>query len=84
MKLIALYRQDGRIIALSRVPQRTGGDAGIPMLRSGVAPGDGERVAIVDLEPSWEHQPLTAIHERFTIVDDGERTRLRERGERAI
>ena len=45
MKLIALYRQDGRIIALSRVPQRTGGDAGIPMLRSGVAPGDGERVA---------------------------------------
>lgn len=83
MKLTVLYRPDGRIIALSRVPQSTRDEAGIPTPRSGVAPGEGQRVAIVELEPGWQDRPLTTIHQRCTVVQDGDQVRLRDRGERA-
>jgi hypothetical protein len=83
VKLIVLYREDGRIVALSRVPQTTRDEAGIPTPRSGVEPGEGQRVAIVELEPAWQDRPLATIHQRCTIVHEGDRVRLHERCERA-
>jgi len=83
VKLIVLYRQDGRIVALSRVPQTTRDDAGIPTPRSGVEPGEGQRVAIVELEPAWQDRPLATIHKRFSVVHDGDRVGLQERSDRA-
>lgn len=83
MKLIVLYREDGRIVALSRVPQTTRDDSGVSTPRSGVEPGEGQHVAIVDLEAAWQDRPLATIHQRCTIVRDGDRVRLRESSERA-
>jgi hypothetical protein len=83
VRLIVLYREDGRIIALSRVPQTTRDDVGIPIPRSGVAPGEGQRVAIVELEPPWQDRPLATIYRQCTIVHDGDRVRLHERDKRA-
>lgn len=83
MKLIVLYREDGRIVALSRMPETTRDDDGIPTPRSGVEPGEGQRVAIVELEPAWQDRSLAAIHQGCAILHDGDRVRLHERGERA-
>ena len=83
MKLIVLYREDGRIVALSRIAQTVRDEAGIPTPRSGVEPGEGQRVAIVELEPAWHDRPLADIQQHGTIVHDGDRVRLHERGERA-
>jgi hypothetical protein len=83
VKLIVLYREDGRIVALSQVPQATSADTGIPTPRSGVKPGDGQRVAIVELEPAWQDRPLESIHQYCTIVQDGDRIPLHERSEGA-
>lgn len=83
MQLIVLYRADGRIVALSRIAPTVRDEAGIPTPRSGVEPGEGQRVAIVELEPSWHDRPLADIQQHCTIVHDGDRVRLHERGERA-
>ena len=83
MKLIVLYREDGRIVALSRVPETARDRAGIPTPRSGVAPGLGQHVAILELEPAWQDRPLATIHQRCTIVRDGDRVRLHERAQSA-
>lgn len=83
MKLIVLYRDDGRIVALSRAPQSARDDAGIPTPRSGVEPGEGQRVAIVELEAAWKDRPLATIHQRCIVVHDGDRVGLHEHGERA-
>jgi hypothetical protein len=83
MKLIVLYRQDGRIVALSRVPEAARDDAGVPMPRSGVAPGPGQHAAIVELEPAWHDRPLAEIHRRCTVVREGDRVRLRDRDRHA-
>jgi hypothetical protein len=78
MKLIVLYRDDGRIVSLSRVAARTRThDRGVPPLRSGVAPGDGQRSAIVEIDDAWNDRPLAEIHEHFTVVRDGDEVRLR-------
>jgi hypothetical protein len=82
VKLIVLYREDGRIVALCRVSQSGRDDAGIPTPRSGVEPGEGQRVAIVELEASWQDLPLAIIHQRCTVVTDGDRVRLHDHGER--
>lgn len=69
MKLTVLFREDGRIVSLSRVATRTQPDEnGVPPLRSSVAPGKGERVATIDLDPEWHHRPLSELH-RHLIVD---------------
>ena len=83
MKLIVLYRDDGRIVGLSRVPERERDDSGIAVPRSGVVAGPGQRVALVDLEPPWAERSLESLHESCTIVREGDRVRLRERGGRA-
>lgn len=83
MQLIVVYRADGRIVALSRIAQPVRDEAGIPTPRSGVEPGEGQRVAIVELEPAWHDRPLADIQQRCTIVHDGDQVRLHEHGERA-
>jgi len=83
MKLIVLYREDGRIVALSRIAPTVRDEAGMPTPRSGVEPGEGQRVAIVELEPAWHDRPLAAILQRCTVVHDGDQVRLHECGERA-
>jgi hypothetical protein len=81
MQLIVLYREDGRIVALSRRAQTVRDETGIPTPRSGVEPGEGQRVAFVELEPAWDDRPLADIQQRCTVVHEGERVRLHERNE---
>jgi hypothetical protein len=83
MQLIVLYREDGRIVALSRSAETVRDEAGIPTPRSGAAPGEGQRIAFVELEPAWHDRPLADIQQHCTIVDEGDRVRLHERGKRA-
>jgi hypothetical protein len=78
MQLIVLYREDGRIVALSRVAQTARDEAGIPTPRSGVEPGEGQRTAFVELEPAWRDRPLADILQRCTVVPEGDRVRLHE------
>ena len=80
MRLIVLYREDGRIVSLSRTEDRTGpDDQGVPPLRHAVAPLDGQRSAIVDVDPAWGDLPLSEIHQRFVVVHKGREIRLRQR-----
>lgn len=80
MKLTVLYREDGRIVSLSRVGAPTQrDDRGIPPLRSGVAPGPGQRSAVVDVDPEWRDRPLAEIHQQFVVVHDGHEVRLQRR-----
>jgi hypothetical protein len=77
MKLIVLYREDGRIVSLSRTPAQTRrDDRGIPPLHSGVAPGDGQRSAIVEVDAGWHDRPLAEIHRHFVVVRHGDEVRL--------
>jgi hypothetical protein len=80
MKLTVLYREDGRIVSLSRVGAQTPrDDRGVAPLRSGVAPGNGQRSAIVDVDPVWGDRPLAEIHRHFVVVHDGGEVRLQRR-----
>jgi hypothetical protein len=83
MQLIVLYREDGRIVALSRVAQSGRDEAGVPTPRSGAAPGEGQRLAVVELEPAWNDRPLADIQQHCTLVHEGDRARLREREDQA-
>jgi hypothetical protein len=83
MQLIVLYREDGRIVALSRMAPTVRDEAGIPTPRSGAEPREGQRVAIVELEPAWHDRPLAEIQQHCTVVHDGDRVRLQEHGEQA-
>ena len=79
MQLNVLYREDGRIVALSRVAHAGRDAAGVPPPNSGVAPGDGQRGAVVDLEPAWQERPLAELLQHCVVVHEGDRVRLRER-----
>ena len=82
MELTVLYRDDGRIVSLSRVGAQTQrDDRGIPPLRSGVAPGDGQRSAIVTVDTAWRDRPLAEIHQHFMVVHDGDEVRLQRRSD---
>ena len=83
MQLIVLYREDGRIVALSRVARPGRDEAGVPTPRSGAAPGEGQRLAVVELEPAWHDRPLADIQQHCTLVHEGDRVRLQERRDRA-
>jgi hypothetical protein len=84
VKLTVLYREDGRIVSLSRMGEHMErDDKGVPPLRSAVAARDGQRVAIVDLDPAWHDRPLSEIHQHFVVEHDGQAIRLKERGIRA-
>ena len=83
MKLIVLYGDEGRIVSLSRLGKHTDvDDATIPLLRSGVEPAEGQRVAIVELDPAWHGCRLGDIHQRFKVVHDVHGARLKEHTER--
>jgi hypothetical protein len=81
MQLTVLYREeDGRIVSLSRVASPTSRDhRGIPPLRSGVAPGRGQRSAIIAVDPAWRDRPLAEILQHFVVVHDGREVRLQHR-----
>ena len=84
MNLIVLYREDGRIVSLSKTSSPRQQDAdGIPSLSSSVEPGKGQRVAILDLDPSWHGRPLEDIHEHFVVARKGDTARLKERGSKS-
>lgn len=82
-QLTVLYRDDGRIVSLSRVAaQRAGGD-GVPMMRSGVEPGEGQKIAVVEMDRAWRDRPLADIHRHFVVVAKGGTATLRERGSKS-
>jgi hypothetical protein len=83
MQLIVLYREDGRIVALSRMAPTVPDEAGVPTPRSGAEPSEDQRVAFVEIKPAWHDRPLADIQQHCTIVHDGDRVWLHERGERA-
>lgn len=72
VKLLVLYGEQGSIVSLRRV--RTEGDAGpaAPM-RSGVEPGNGQRVAEITLDAPFHSWPLKDLHEQFSVsVKEGQ------------
>jgi hypothetical protein len=83
MQLIVLYKEDGRIVALSRVAQTDRDESGVPTPRSGAEPEEGQRVALVEVDPAWHERPIADILQRCAVVHEGDRVRLQERGEQA-
>jgi hypothetical protein len=81
MQLTVLYSEaDGRIVSLSPLGSPASrDDRGVPPLRSGVAPGKGQRSATVTVEPAWCDRPLAEIHQHFVVVHDGREVRLQHR-----
>jgi hypothetical protein len=82
VKVKVLYGADGRIVSLSRLEQAHAADAAIPALRSGVEPAEGQRVAIIELDPAWHGRRLSDIHQRCTVIHDVHGARLKEHVER--
>jgi hypothetical protein len=83
VKLTVLYREDGRIVSVSRVAKRQAHDDGVPMMRSGVEPGQGQKVAVVEIDRAWHDRPLADIHQHFVVAQKGGNPTLRERGSKS-
>ena len=83
MKITVLYRDDGRIVSLSRTITPARDNNGVPTLRMGVEPVKGQRVATIDLEPEWQHRSLDEIHEQCVVVAKGDTARLKARGSKS-
>ena len=80
VKLTVLYREDGRIVSVSRVAADQDNDDGVPMMRSGVEPGKGQKVAVVEIDRAWHDRPLADIHQHFVVAAKGSNVTLRESG----
>jgi hypothetical protein len=81
VRLSVLYSPDGRIVSMMRSPATDTQDvSGMPSPEIAVEPAEGERVALLDVDSSWDRRPLAEIHQAFTVVDgaDGPYLRLRE------
>ena len=63
-----------------RVAAHQANDDGVPMTRSGVAPGKGQKVAVVEIDRAWHDRPLADIHQHFVVAPKGSNATLRERG----
>jgi len=83
VKITVLYRDDGRIVSVSRVAARQADDDGVPMMRSGVEPGQGQKVAVVAIDRAWHDRPLADIHQHFVVAPNGGNATLRERGSKS-
>ena len=83
VKLTVLYRDDGRIVSVSRAAAHQIHDDGVPMTRSGVEPGKGQKVAVVEIDRAWHDRPLADIHQHFVVALKGTNTTLRERGSKS-
>lgn len=78
VKLTVLYREDGRISSVSRVAAHISNDDGVPTMRSGVEPGKGQKVAVVEIERAWHDRPLAEIHQHFVVTTKGGNVMLTE------
>lgn len=80
MRLSVLYATDGCIVSLVRFPAANTPDvSGVPAPQVAVAPAEGERVAIVDVDPPWDRRLLAEIHQAFTVADGANGPYLRAR-----
>ena len=83
MQLRVLYTSDGLIVSLARHQEAVIGDSGRRPPRIAVQPGEGQHVAIVDLDAMWAQRSLTEIHRAFEVVESSDGCSLRERGGQA-
>ena len=80
MRLSVLYSTDGRIVSIMRSATADTLDvSGIPSPDIAIEPAEGERVAVVDIDPAWDRRPLAEIHQAFTVVDGANGPYLRSR-----
>lgn len=78
--LTVLYSAGGRILALTRQQAEPPVGDGPPVMRCGLDPVDGQRTAVIDVDPSWAARSLTDLALHFVVAhDEGERPRLRPR-----
>ena len=81
MRLRVLFTTDGCIVSLVRFAATDTRDAsGRPSPQIVVEPAEGERVAVVEVDPDWDRRLLAEIHQAFRIADgpDGPYLRARE------
>ena len=83
VKLTVLYRDDGRIVSVSRVAAHQARDDGVPIMRSGVEPGKGQQVAVVEIDRAWQERSLADIHRHCVVVPKGGIATLKERGSKS-
>ena len=70
MQLSVHYSTHGRIVSLVRSAATDTPDvSGSPSPSISVEPAAGERVALVDLDSSWDQRTLAEIHQTSTVVD---------------
>ena len=83
MQLRVLCTSDGLIVSLARHQEAVVGDFGRRPPRIAVQPGEGQHVAIVDLDAMWAQRSLTEIHRAFEVAEGADGCSLRERGGKA-
>ena len=70
MRLRVLFATDGGIVSLVRFAAADTQDvSGRPSPQIAVEPAEGDRVAIVDVEPAWDRRRLAEIHQAFRVAD---------------
>jgi hypothetical protein len=70
MQLSVHYSTQGRIVSIVRaVATDTPDVSGLLSPSIAVEPGQGERVALVDVDSAWDQRPLAEIHQAFTVVE---------------
>lgn len=71
--LTVLYAAGGRILALTRQRATPPVSDEVPVLRSGVEPGDGQSSVTIDVDPAWADRSLSDLATHFEVAraDDG-------------
>ena len=78
VKLLVVYGDHGRIVSMARLRPDSDGGATPPM-RSGVEPGNGQRVALIALDEAFDGWLLKDIHERCSVIAEDGHPRLVQR-----
>ncbi len=78
MQLHVVHAEDGRIIAISHVPDEVEENE-IPIARSAPASAENEHLALIDLPDELRSHSLADIHKRFAIEGRGDHAALVER-----
>ncbi len=79
MRLSILYAADGSILAAARAAAARSAEtpAGVPEVT--LRPGEGQRLALLEVDPAWEQRPLAELHAAFSVVEGSEGARLQPR-----